>query len=88
MKVSKDFIMRDIAGEHILVPVGAAASKFNGLITLNEIGQFIFELLAEDRTLDQLAEKITEEYEVSLETARADAEEFVHHLQEVGALEA
>ena len=42
MKVSNEFILREVAGEYILVPVGAAAVKFNGLITLNEIGAFIF----------------------------------------------
>ena len=42
MKASKDFILREIAGEYILVPAGAASAKLNGLITLNELGWFIF----------------------------------------------
>lgn len=86
MKASKDFIMREIAGEFILVPVGAAAVKFNGLITMNELGKFIFDLLAEERTVQELAEKITAEYDVSLETAVSDAEEFLQQLRDVGAL--
>ncbi len=87
MRASKDFIMREIAGEFILVPVGAAAAKFNGLITMNELGRFIFELLAQEQTVEQLAERITSEYDVSLETAAQDAEEFLQQLREVGALE-
>lgn len=86
MKVSKDFIMRDIAGEHILVPVGAAAAKFNGLITMNELGKYIFDLLAEEHTVRELAEKITGEYDVPLETAVSDAEEFLQQLRDIGAL--
>lgn len=86
MKVSNDFIMREIAGEYILVPVGAAAMKFNGLITMNELGSFIFGLLQEERSLQELAEKIIAEYDVSLETARSDAEEFLQQLREIGAL--
>ena len=35
MKVSKDFILREIAGEYILVPTGISATKINGLITMN-----------------------------------------------------
>ena len=27
MKVSKEFILREIAGEHILVPIGTAAAS-------------------------------------------------------------
>lgn len=83
MKISKDLI----AGEHILVPVGAAAAKFNGLITMNEVGRFIFDQLAEDRTLSQLADAITSEYDVDYDTAPRDAEAFVQQLREVGALE-
>lgn len=86
MKVSKDFIMREIAGEYILVPVGAAAARFNGLITLNELGKYIFELLAEEHTVQELAEKITREYDVALETALADTEDFLRQLREIGAL--
>ena len=33
MKVSKDFILREIAGEYILVPTGASAAKINGLLS-------------------------------------------------------
>lgn len=86
MKVSNDFILREIAGEYILVPVGAAAAKFNGLITLNELGKFIFEALADDCTLGQLVEKITAEYDVDAATAAADAEEFLGELRGIGAL--
>lgn len=86
MRASKDFIMREIAGEFILVPVGAAAMKFNGLITMNELGKYIFELLAEERTVQELAERITGEYDVSMDTAARDAEEFLQQLRDVGAL--
>ena len=86
MKVSNDFILRDIAGEFLLVPVGAASARFNGLITMNELGKFIFEALSEDLTAQQVAEKITGEYEVDFATALADTEEFLDQLRQVGAL--
>ena len=86
MKVSKDFIVRDIAGEFILVPVGAAAVRFNGLITMNAVGQFLFQLLQEERTLEGLARSVTAEYDVSYETACADCEEFLQLLRQIGAL--
>ena len=57
MKVSKEFILREIAGEHILVPIGAAAANFNGLISMNEVGRLLFDLLAEERT-PQLLQKV------------------------------
>ena len=86
MKVSEEFIMREIAGEHILVPVGAAAAKFNGLITMNEVGKYIVEQLAEEHTVQELVDKITVEYDVEAQTALTDVETFLDQLREVGAL--
>lgn len=86
MKVSDEFVLREIAGEHILVPIGTAAAGFNGLISMNEVGRFIFELLAEERTAQELADHICGEYDVSGETALKDVEEFLQQLRQIGAL--
>ena len=45
MRASPDFIRREIAGEYLLVPTGAAAARINGLVTLNELGDYIFRKL-------------------------------------------
>ena len=87
MRAARDYIMREIAGETILIPSGSAAKKFNGLITVNELGGFIWDILAEDVSLDTIVERITAEYEVDADTARTDAEAFLDELRRVGALE-
>lgn len=87
MKASKDFILREIAGEYILVPAGAASTRLNGLITLNELGWFIFKTLETEQTLDSLTDAITAEYDVEREVACADALEFLQQLDKAGALE-
>lgn len=86
MKVSKEFIMREIAGEYILVPVGSAVANFNGLISLNEVGKYVVELLSQERSVPELVDQITEEYDVSSETAMTDVEAFLQQLREIGAL--
>lgn len=86
MKASNHFILREIAGEYLLVPVGAAAAQFNGLITMNETARTIFLALGEERTLEELTAMVTAEYEVDTETARGDVEEFIDQLRQVGAL--
>lgn len=86
MKASNEFILREIAGEYILVPVGTAAVQFNGLITLNETARTIFLALAQERTVEELTDAVIAEYEVNRETARADVEEFLQQLRQVGAL--
>ena len=77
MKRNDNYIVRKIAGETLLVPTGAAAREFSGLITLNELGAFIWDRLNEARDAQDLAQKITAEYKVDLATAQADAQEFL-----------
>lgn len=86
MRASNDFILREIAGEFMLVPVGAAAARFNGLITMNELGHFIFSALKEEQTEAELVEKITAEYDIDADTALADLREFLQQMRELGAL--
>lgn len=86
MKVSNDFILREIAGEYLLVPVGAAAVKFNGLITLNGTGRTLFLALGSEVTEEELVDALTAEYEVDRDTAKADTAEFLQQLRAIGAL--
>lgn len=87
MKASPDFIRREIAGEYLLVPTGAAAARINGLVTLNELGDYIFRKLEEEQTEQSLLTAITDEYEVDEQTARADLQAFLMQMRQIGALE-
>lgn len=82
MKRNDNYIVRKIAGETLLVPTGAAAREFSGLVTLNELGAFIWAHLNEAQDVQDLTQKIAAEYEVDLATAQADAQEFLDLLAE------
>ena len=82
MKIEKDFILREIAGDYVIVPTGKTALEFNGLITINELGAFIWEKLQQDITGEELTAAILEEDEGPEETARKDTEEFLDKLRE------
>lgn len=86
MKASNDFILREIAGEYILIPVGTAAAKFNGLITINETAHVIFRALSKECTIIDLVDAVTAEFDIDRETAQADVEEFLQQLRQAGAL--
>lgn len=82
MKIDKEFILREIAGDYVIIPTGTTTLEFNGLITVNELGAFIWERLQEETTEEKLIEAIVEEYEVEEETAEADLKEFLDILKE------
>ena len=84
MKRNTDFMLRDIAGEVILVPTGAATQQCNGISTLNEVAAFIWKNLDESETKEILVDKIMDEFEVDRETAMRDVIGFVSALYERG----
>lgn len=86
MKVKTDFIMREIDGEYLLIPANATALEFNGIITLNEVGAFIWKQLADCETAEALLEKILQEYDVEEATARKDLDEFLGVFQKANLL--
>ena len=83
---SKDFIKRKIATQYVIVAVGVATKRFNGMISVNETGSFIWDALESDISMDELVGRITEHYEVDADTARAHATDFVNTLKGVGAI--
>lgn len=87
MKVDKEFVLREIAGDYVIIPIGRTVLSFNGLITVNEIGAFLWNLLQEDVTREDLVAKVLDEYEVDEETAREDIQEFLDTLVSGGILE-
>ena len=59
MKIKKELIKRNIAGDVILVPVGSASLDLKGLITLNEAAEVIWDALPEAESADDLVKAIT-----------------------------
>ncbi len=74
MKIKDGFILRTICGEHVVVGEGLSQVNFNKMLSLNDSAAYLWEAV-EGRafTLEDLAALLTERYEVSAETAAADA---------------
>lgn len=77
MKIDKQFILRRIAGDYVIIPTGKTTLDFNGLITVNEQGAFLWERLRQEVTQQELVQALLAEYEVDEATAAADVEEFL-----------
>lgn len=86
MRKTKEFIKRDIAGEILLVPTGQTAQEFNGMITLQGIGEFIWDHLEEAQNIDELLDMIQGEYDVDRAIASGDALAFIMQLLRSGMI--
>ena len=87
MKRSANFLMREVAGSWVVVPVGQAAREFLGMMRLNPTGRFLWELLEQEQTEGSLVTALLERYDVSEEVASEDVAAFLEKLRSAGALE-
>ena len=50
MKLKYEFAVREIVDEYVMVPLGASALEFSGMISTSETGAFLVEALKHDVT--------------------------------------
>ena len=87
MKIKNGFVVREIAGQSVVVALGEASKSFNGIIKLNETGRIIWDMLSEGAEKEDIVAAILKEYEVDGATVENDVERFVSTLRENNILE-
>lgn len=87
MKIREGFILREVAGNHVVVPVGKASTMLNGIIRLNNSGVLLWGLLLAGSDEKNLAEKLKEEYGIPEDQAARDVGVFLDSLKKIGCLE-
>lgn len=71
------FIIREIAGELLLVPIGSKTQEFNGLVHINGISKDILDLLQKPRNTKELIKELKKTYDVIDENVQEDIEDFL-----------
>lgn len=87
MKIKEGFLLRNVAGNNVVVPIGKATLDFNGMMSLNETGAFLFEKLIEGTSKEQLIEDLINEYDINKELAEKDVENFIAKVEREDLLE-
>ena len=80
MKIKEGYLLRNVAGNDVVVPVGNL--DFDGMITLNETGSFIWKALENGCTMEELISNFLEEYDVERAVAERDLSAFIQKLKE------
>ena len=86
MRILEGFVICEVAGKTVAVSSGELAKKFNGMITLNGTGKFLFEHLQNEISFDDLVSALQKEYGIDGETAKRDTKAFVDALEKKGLL--
>lgn len=86
MELKREFVLREIAGDALLVPTGKTSLELNGMVTLNPVGAYIWQLLPQVDSPGEIVERILEEYDAEPEEVAQDVEAFLEQLRSLGIL--
>jgi len=87
MKLKTNFAMKEVLGMYVAVAVGKNADDFNGVIRLeNESTKRMFELLQEEKEVDEIVSIMLEEYDVEEPHLREELGKLIDQLSEEGLM--
>ena len=87
MKLKEGYILREVGSLKIIVAVGEAAKDFHKILTLNQTGAFLYNLISVGKSECEMVEALKEKYEVDNDTAQKDVSAFIKQLQSSGLID-
>ncbi len=87
MKIKEGYLLHDIAGNYVVIGVLQNVVNMTGLMTVNEVGAFLWHKLEKGATEEELLAEVLNEYEIDRETAQKDIKDFLNKLEQHNILE-
>ncbi len=86
MRIKDGFVLREVAGQAMVIATGEASKDFYGMIKLNETGKEIWSTLQEGKSQAEIVAHLQDKYEVEAEQAEKDVAAFINQMEEMGFL--
>lgn len=86
MRIKNGYILKNIAGSFVVISLDSTETE-SRLITLNEVGAFLWKRLETETTAEQLSAALLKEYAIDETTARKDIAMFLDKCRKIGVLE-
>ncbi len=83
MRIKNGFVLREVAGQAMVIATGEASKDFHGMIKLNDTGKDIWQGLMDGLSKEQIVEQIQAKYEVEQAQATNDVNAFVQKMKEM-----
>ncbi|MBD5391105.1 PqqD family protein [bacterium] len=84
MPLNENFILKHVGKEYMIIPLIDGGVDFSKVYNVSSTGAYIYEQLGNNKTMEQIAEAMVKEYEVSYDVVYADILEFVKELKKRG----
>ena len=88
MRIKKGFVLRDVYDKYAIVGEGLDAMNFGKIIPLNESAVVLWKQAEElgEFNVEQLATRLCEEYDVTMDEARQDEAKVLSGWQSIGII--
>ncbi len=86
MELKKEVVLRTIADETMLIPIGADTKEYNGIFTLTDSAVTAFKAIQAGKNKDEIVDAILEEFDVDITTAQRDVNDFLTRLKKYGII--
>lgn len=87
MKIKPGFALRTFADKWLAVSTDDTSDERHLLITLNKTGAFVWQVLQNDTTYDDVVSRLMQQYDIDEHTAKADLDRFLDITRKAGILE-
>ena len=87
MRIKDGFMLREVAEQWVVIPLGERVVEFNGIMTLSESGAMLWKEMEKEVLEEDLVKALRREYDVDEEMAKSDIVEYVTYLREKSLLE-
>lgn len=87
MKIRSGYMLRQVMDVYVVLGIGSEAYNPNQIMSVNETGAFLWGLLEKGAEKQELVDSLTKEYEVDVQTAEKDVEDFLDRLREKALIE-
>ena len=86
-RINPDFILREIAGEYTIIPIGSDNVFSNAVMAPNGTAVFLWEAFQQPSTIQDVVVKGMQSYDATEETIRRSVENFVRQSLEYKIIE-
>lgn len=87
MRIKEGFVLKEVAGNNVVIGVGKTMQDFNGVLNLSDSAALLFKKLSEGADKDALIDAILAEYDIDRATAESDIDSFLDKIRSVNLLE-
>lgn len=87
LKIKEGFIKRKIGNKFLVVTTGELSKTLNIMIELNDTSSEIWDGVANNLNVNDIAKKLVEKYGIDMEKAISDVESIIAQMTEAGVFE-